>query len=113
MFGVPVLDAEQGTSVQVYLPRIFREDIDRVTMLLERVRRIGGAYRATYRLMSPDGEKNILAVGRVVLDADRRAIRFPGTVIELQAGAGQGNASSESDLDESDSLTGEPRWRIE
>lgn len=113
LYGVPVLDAEQGTSVQVYLPRIFPEDLERVTMLLERARRTGGAYRATYRLMSPNGEKNILAVGRVVLDADRRAIRFPGTVIEMQAGAGQGHSSSESDLDDSESLTGEPRWRIE
>ncbi len=87
LFGVPARDAERGTSVQAYLPRIFPDDLPRVRMLLDRVRRTGGAYRATYRLMSPDeGVTSILAVGRVVLDGNRRAVRFPGTVIALLSG---------------------------
>ncbi len=115
LFGVPVRDAELGTSVRAYLPRIVPDDLAHVRMLLDRTRRTGGAYRATYRLISPDeGLKNILAVGRVVLDGNHRAVRFPGTVIELQgAEAVRDRAANDPASSDAESLTGEPRWRME
>lgn len=116
LFGVPVLDAELGASIEAFLPRILPEDLERVTMLIDRVRRTGGAYRATYRLALPNGNlKHILAVGRVVQDGEKRAVRFPGTVIELESGEGTAEHGASATLAprEVEGLPGRPRWRIE
>ena len=117
LFGVPVLDAELGVSIEDFLPRIFPEDLDRVVRLIDRARRTGGAYRASYRLALPNGElKHILAVGRVVQDDTKRAVRFPGTIIELESGEGvseHGAASATLVPTEAAGLSGKPRRRIE
>jgi len=87
LFGIPEAEAEAGTTVQAFLPRIAPEDVGNVQRLIEQARRLGGAYRATYRVVQPDGEpKNVLAVGRVMLDDKQRAVRFPGTILEVQSG---------------------------
>ncbi|MGO4712504.1 PAS domain-containing protein [Bradyrhizobium sp. 2TAF24] len=87
LFGIPVAEAEAGTTAQAFLPRIAPEDVGDVQRLIEQARRLGGAYRATYRVVQPDGElKNVLAVGRVMLDDKQRAVRFPGTILEVQSG---------------------------
>lgn len=117
LFGVPVLDAELGASIEDFMPRILPEDLDRVMMLIDRARRTGGAYRATYRLALPNGElKHILAVGRVVQDSEKRAIRFPGTVIELEGreGVSEHDASSSTLApNETIGLPDKPRRLIE
>ncbi|WP_315835629.1 PAS domain-containing protein [Bradyrhizobium prioriisuperbiae] len=115
LFGVSTLDAELGASIEAFLPRILPEDVARVTMLIDRARRTGGAYRATYRLALPNGDlKHILAVGRVVQDGEKRAIRFPGTVIELESGEGTSEHSASTLApNEPEGLPGRPRWRIE
>jgi hypothetical protein len=84
LHGVPVLDAQIGTSLEAFMPSIAPEDMGRIRKLIERATRTGGAYRAIYRLILPgEKAKRILAIGRVELDQTRRPVRFPGTVLEL------------------------------
>ncbi|MBR1220898.1 PAS domain-containing protein [Bradyrhizobium sp. U87765 SZCCT0131] len=89
LFGIDEEEAATGTTVQSFMPRIVAEDVGHVRQLIDQAMLTGGAYRATYRLMQPDGDvTHVLAVGRVMLDDKQKAVRFPGTILELQGSEG-------------------------
>lgn len=116
LFGIEAEEAAAGTSIQSFLPCIVAEDVGHVRELIEQAMRTGGAYRATYRLMQPDGGMiHVLAVGRVMLDDKQRAIRFPGTILELRNDEGSFAYTGSEPLDSLrfEGLATLPRRRID
>jgi PAS domain S-box-containing protein len=74
----------QGGPLSQIVDSIHPHDRERVAELVNRAVESGQYYEADYRVVQPDGTYRwITARGQVERDADGRAIRFPGVVIDI------------------------------
>ena len=84
IFGI-ALDVSGAAPLDKYVAAIHPEDRDRVMSLVRRAVETGGVYEAEYRIVSGERERWVIARGQVERDAERRAVRFPGAVLEITA----------------------------
>ncbi len=91
LFGVSEEDADGG-PLRAYLAAIHPEDRSNVRRTIGRALRAGEEFETQYRLVTPSGERTMLARGRVEHDAEGRAIRLPGVILDL---TGQRRAEAE------------------
>jgi signal transduction histidine kinase/DNA-binding response OmpR family regulator len=81
-FGVDQADAERGLPLDAFAGGIHPDDQARVLAAVTRSIETGEPYEAEYRLRGNDGERVVLARGRVETDA-RGARRMAGAVIDI------------------------------
>ncbi len=83
MFGVP-LNAVDGGPLDPIFEVIHTEDQPRVAEAIRATIETGTFYQADYRVRSQEGTwRWVSARGRVERDAQGRAVRFPGVVIDV------------------------------
>jgi PAS domain S-box-containing protein len=84
MFGVDPELAASGAPIETFAAGVHPEDRALVTDTIEAALKSRSDYRAEYRLINGGGEPRwVLATGKVVADADGRALRLPGVVIDI------------------------------
>lgn len=82
-FGITPEEAAGG-EVASYVRAIHPEDRPRVEAAIARAVESGTDYQAEYRVTGTDGvERWVLARGRVERDAEGRAVRMPGAVLDI------------------------------
>ena len=59
------------------------DDVSRVTDTIMAALKNGGPYESRYRVIAKGEVRNVVAIGDCILDASRRAVRFPGVLLEL------------------------------
>lgn len=72
-----------GGPLERYLAAIHDEDRERVTQLIGRSLAAGETFEAEYRLRSTDRERWVVARGRIERDANGKAFRLPGVVLDI------------------------------
>ena len=83
-FGVETSAMRAGVDVERLLASIHPDDLDYVRPHLEATLATGGLYSIQYRVRKGDGSWMwIEANGRVDMDADGHALRFPGVLIDV------------------------------
>lgn len=84
LYGVSADAAAEGRPAEAYMSRFHPEDLERMTRAIRDVIRSGSTFEHEYRLMQPDGEVRwVIARGQVQRDETGRAVRFPGTVVDI------------------------------
>lgn len=84
-FGLDEAQCKSGLPLELVMESIHVDDRDRVTEAIEEVIERGGAYRCQYRVWQRDGSLHwVEANGRVEQDADGRAVRFPGVLLDIE-----------------------------
>jgi PAS domain S-box-containing protein len=84
-FALSPDDLRTGLPIERVKTSIHPDDIDRVNALIAEAMRLGGPYRAEYRVQDTGGGwRWIEANGRVELDAAGRAVRFPGVLVDIE-----------------------------
>ena len=73
----------RGVRLEEVVQSIHPDDAQRVADLVAKALAGGGAYSAEYRVRSGGEWRWIEASGRVTLDAEGKAIRFPGVLIDI------------------------------
>jgi PAS domain S-box-containing protein len=85
-FGLPVELCLEGLPLARVAASIHPEDRQRVDMSIAEAMRRGGPYRCDYRVLQSDGVYRwIEASGRAELDAQGRAVRFPGVLMDIES----------------------------
>ncbi len=103
MFGVPAAQAVVGTSIEHFLKSIHPDDLKGVEEAISRGIEKGTNYEAEYRIIDAAGLiRWVAARGKVERDADGRAVRLPGVIIDIT-----GQRKAEEALRLSDI-----RWRL-
>jgi len=83
-FGLDAERCRTGFPSAEVLALIKPEDRPGVLEMITEAFARGGAYRHQYRVLQPGGaDRWVEASGRVELDADRRAARFPGVILDI------------------------------
>ncbi len=82
-FGVDAAAMRSGVDVEVLLASIHPDDLDYVRPHLEATLAAGGPYSIQYRVRQGEKWMWIEANGRVDMDADGHALRFPGVIIDV------------------------------
>jgi PAS domain S-box-containing protein len=84
IYGVDPVLAHDGAALAEFFPAMHPEDAPSVQEDIERTLRTHQPFRSEYRLVQPDGEiRWVAAEGRVIADADGKAIRFPGVTFDI------------------------------
>lgn len=84
LYGVDPALAAAGIPIAHFLETIHPDDIDRVGQEIDHCLTTGGAFSSEYRLVQADGREIwIAAQGRAMLDAEGRAIQFPGVAFDI------------------------------
>ncbi|MDO1560447.1 PAS domain-containing protein [Brevundimonas sp. 2R-24] len=83
MFGVDPEEGARGLPLATFVNAIHPEDRDRVARIINESLRAGGGYEAEYRVISPYGERWVLARGEVLIGEDGKPLRFPGVVVDI------------------------------
>lgn len=84
-FGLDEALCKSGLPLELVMESIHTEDRDRVSAAIEEVMGRGGAYRCEYRVWHRDGTLRwVEANGRVELDPDGKAVRFPGVLLDIE-----------------------------
>ena len=84
-FGLSAEQCAAGLSFAQAAASIHPEDRERVFAGIAESKRCGGPYRCEYRVLQSDGVYRwVEANGRAELDAEGRAIRFPGVLIDIE-----------------------------
>ena len=82
-FSVSNEDAHGG-KIEKYVAAIHPEDAEMVGKKIADVLEKGNSYEAEYRLINPGGTiRWVVARGRILRDADGKAIQLPGVVIDI------------------------------
>ena len=83
LYGVETELALKGLPLSAYVAGIHPDDRDRVAAGIGRTIAEGGSFEDEYRTIDGQGELHwVLARGHCILDANGRAERFPGAVVE-------------------------------
>jgi PAS domain S-box-containing protein len=85
-FGLSIELCLEGLPLAQVTESIHPEDRQRVEMTIAEAIQRGGPYRCEYRVLQNDGVYRwIEASGRAELDAQGRAIRFPGVLMDIES----------------------------
>ena len=85
-FGLDPRQCLMGMPLAKAKIAIHPDDRPRVEALIEGAMKVGGEYRAEYRVLQPDGTYSwVEAVGRCDLDDDGEPLRFPGVIVDINA----------------------------
>lgn len=99
-FGLNESLCKSGLPLELAMESIYADDRDRVSAAIEEVMGRGGAYRCEYRVWPRDGTLRwVEANGRVELDPDGKAVRFPGVLLDIED-----RRSMESERDQAGTL---------
>jgi signal transduction histidine kinase/DNA-binding response OmpR family regulator len=82
VFGVTKTEAEAGLPLQAFLQAIDPDDLEHVLGVLNRSVETGEPYEAQYRVHGSGVPREVLARGRIEVDADGRK-RMAGAVIDV------------------------------
>jgi PAS domain S-box-containing protein len=83
LFSIPP-EAARGGPLVNYVDRIHPDDRDRVRRTISVVLKAGDYFADEYRVLQPDGQVRwVIARGSVERDAQGRAIRLPGVVVDI------------------------------
>jgi PAS domain S-box-containing protein len=82
MFGLPQNGGEP-LPLAPFVEAVHPGDRDRIMGALAEAMRSQKDYSAEYRLVTPDGEKWVIARGRVERDAQGEVVRLPGVVLDI------------------------------
>ncbi|NMH59507.1 PAS domain-containing protein [Alteromonas ponticola] len=84
-FGLSETLCKSGLPLELAMESIYADDRDRVSSAIEEAMSRGGAYRCEYRVWHRDGTLRwVEANGRAELDADGKAVRFPGVLLDIE-----------------------------
>lgn len=84
MYGVPVEEARRGTKIARFIEGVHPDDREMLGKRIAAAVEAKSDIRAEYRLGDGSGPPRwVMAVGRVVLDADGRPVRLPGIVVDM------------------------------
>ncbi|MDB5588359.1 MAG: Signal transduction histidine kinase [Devosia sp.] len=99
MFGIDPLRAGLGVEIEQFVGAIHPDDQPRVTEEISTALATGADYHSEYRLRGADDViRYVVASGRPRLDAEGRAVRFPGVVVDITDQRRIGEALAESEL---------------
>ncbi|MET3896678.1 PAS domain S-box-containing protein [Devosia sp. UYZn731] len=99
MFGIDPLRAGLGVAIEQFVGAIHPEDQQRVTEEINTALATGADYHSEYRLRGADDViRYVVASGRPRLDAEGRAVRFPGVVVDITDQRRIAEALTESEL---------------
>jgi PAS domain S-box-containing protein len=82
-FGTSVEELRQGTSLGAFVQLVHPEDQDYLNRMITETIKVGGKYRAEYRVNDAGNWRWIEASGFCELDANGKALRFPGVLIDI------------------------------
>jgi PAS domain S-box-containing protein len=83
-FGLPPTVPRNDLRLDVLVSRVHPEDRSDLDTAITQALQSGGRYAHQYRTLGNDGQYRwIEAIGRVDLDADGKAINFPGVLIDI------------------------------
>lgn len=84
-FGLPVERCMSGIPIAEAFTSIHPDDVDRLAQEIDVAMARGAAFRCEYRVRRDDGcYRWVEANGRVALDAEGRAVRFPGVLMDIE-----------------------------
>jgi PAS domain S-box-containing protein len=99
MFGLDPLRAGLGVEVEQFISAIHRDDQQRVTEEIGTALGTGDDFHSEFRLPGDgDAARFVVASGRARLDAEGRAVRFPGIVVDVTNQRRVAEALAESEL---------------
>lgn len=99
MYNVDPLRAGLGLPIEAFLKAIHPNDRDRVGEEIAKALADGSSLQSEYRLLAPDGETRwVVASGRARLDAEGKAVRLPGVVVDVTEQRRISEALAESEL---------------
>jgi PAS domain S-box-containing protein len=99
MFGIDPLRAGLGVEIEQFIGAIHPSDQPRVTEEISAALASGNDYHSEYRLLDAEGViRYVVASGRPRLDAEGRAVRFPGVVVDISDQRRIAEALAESEL---------------
>ena len=85
-YGVDPERGESGAPIEEYLRAVHPDDLARLHAEFRALFDSGGEYASDYRVVQPDGTVRwVSARGKLVCDAQGRALRFPGASVEITA----------------------------
>ncbi|WP_246848002.1 hybrid sensor histidine kinase/response regulator [Sphingomonas beigongshangi] len=85
-FGLDPHFGREGLSLEQVIATVHPEDRSGLITAIDEVRERGGRYAHQYRVRRADGRYYwIEANGRVDMDDDGRAVRFPGVLLDVEA----------------------------
>ena len=85
-FGLDPDACRAGIPLQDVFIAIHPDDRERVTAAITAAMQRGGPYRCEYRVLQPDARYHLIeANGRCELDAQGRAARFPGVLLDIES----------------------------
>lgn len=85
-FGLPAECCAAGIPIAEAFASIHPQDRQRVSADIEATMQRGGAFRCEYRVRQDDGcYRWVEANGRAELDAEGRAVRFPGVLMDIES----------------------------
>jgi PAS domain S-box-containing protein len=82
-FGLDPASCASGLPIGLALASIHPDDRERVGETIRQALARGGDYRCEYRICRRDSCRWVEAAGRVELDAEGRALRFPGVLVDI------------------------------
>jgi signal transduction histidine kinase len=86
LYGVGPEEAREGAAIDRFFAGIHPADLPRVRAGVADALASGDPFESDYRLQQPDGRARwVAARGRATLDAEGRAIRFPGISFDIDA----------------------------
>lgn len=86
LFGLPYERCRAGIPIAEAFSSIHPDDVDRVASDIQEAMGRGGAFRCKYRVRQDDGCcRWIEANGGAELNADAKAVRFPGFLINNES----------------------------
>lgn len=99
MYGLDPLRAGLGVGIDQFMNAVHPEDRERVDAEIRAVLADGSKYQSEYRLLDQEGRTRwVVASGRPRLDAEGRAVRFPGVVVDITEQRQASEALVESEL---------------
>lgn len=83
LFDVDPDAARRGLPINEFIKAMHPDDAPRVADSIMHALKNGGPYESRYRVVAKGVVRNVVAIGDCIIDADGRALRFPGVLLEL------------------------------
>ncbi|MET0403820.1 MAG: PAS domain S-box protein [Cystobacter sp.] len=83
LYSVPMEQAAAGAPLEVYLPGLHPDDLQRVTQWIQHCIETGEEYESEYRVRPGGQERWVQARGRAYRDEQGRPTRFPGIILDI------------------------------
>lgn len=84
LFGVSESDA-RGGPISAYFDAMHPDDRQRVADVIQGAMEKADSFESEYRLRNGEGYRWVIARGRVLRDAQGRAVQFPGVLVDITA----------------------------